>query len=579
MAANLRGAGFGPGDTLPEETALLSGHEPPLLRDASPASGSSAGVAAADESLAGPNHTAGFARSTCIGINLFLLIFVHSTNMSGLTMIQGSLAQDLHSPSQAMWFTTSYLIAMSSLTPLVGRLASIFSPRSVILPSVALFSLGSLAASRARSFAAFMVGRAVMGCGGAGIVVMAVIFVIELTDKRTRGVMIGFVNATFTMGVSVGAAVYGVLQPVVGWRPLFWLQSPVVFLAGVGLYFSLPESMASPPAGEDGKGLSLRGKLASIDYLGAALLTLTIVLFLYSLAGDVHPVPLVLSLLSLLAFVAVEHRLAPSPIIPLSVLSSRGVLFSCLAQLGLLTARWSILFYVPVFILAVRGAPPAAAGSVLIATNIGFSLGGLIIGWLHIRRAGPYYLSQLFSLACVIATIYALSIISCPATRPYVWVATVCLNGITTGIALNYALVHVLHLSHANTEYITTSLLATFRGFGGSFGTSLGGGIFYRILRSSLTRGFLALDGTPELGSARRKLVDRLLGSPDLVWHGGVLEPRERQIAVDGYADAIRGVWQAAAVLGAFVIAVQAAAGWTSPREEVARRLQREDDI
>jgi hypothetical protein len=228
--------------------------------------------------------------------------------------------------------------------------------------------------------------------------------------------------------------------------------------------------------------------------------------------------------------------------------------------------------------LAVRGAPAATAGSVLIATNIGFSLGGLIIGWVHIRRTGSYYFSQLLSILCVDATTYALSVISRPATQPYIFVITVCLNGIATGIALNYALVHVLHLSHANTEYVTTSLLATFRGFGGSFGTSLGGGIFYRILRSSLVRGFLALDGTPELGSARRKLVDRLLGSPEFVWHGGVLEPQERQIAVDGYADAIKGVWGAAAVLGLLVIAVQAAAGWTSPREEATKRVQHEDE-
>ncbi|KAH6604814.1 hypothetical protein Trco_006521 [Trichoderma cornu-damae] len=497
--------------------------------------------------------------------------------MSGLTMIQGSLAQDLGSPSQAMWFTTSYLIAMSSMTPVVGRLASIFSPRSVALPSAALFSLGSLAASRARSFAAFIAGRAVMGCGAAGIVVMAVVCVIELTGKRTRGVMIGLVNATFTTGVSVGAAVYGVLQPLVGWRPLFCFQSPAMFLAGIGLYLSLPDSMSCPPTGQDGKALPLKRKLADMDYLGALLITLTIVLFLYALAGDIHPVPLVASFFSLLAFVAVEYRLARHPIIPLSVLSSRGVLLSCLAQLGLLTARWSVLFYTPIFMLAVRGAPPATAGSVLIATNIGFSLGGLAVGWVHIRRAGSYYLSQLFSIACVNGTIYALSVVSRPGTQPHVFVAAVCLNGIATGIALNYALVHLLHLSHPDTEYITTSLLATFRGFGGSFGTSLGGGVFYRLLRSGLASGFLALDGTPRLDSARQKLVDRLLGSPGLVWHGDVLGPQERQIAVDAHADAIRGVWRAAAVLGLFVVAVQAAAGWTSPREEAATRLRHED--
>lgn len=66
-----------------------------------------------------------------------------------------------------------------------------------------------------------MVGRVVMGCGGAGVVVMSVVFVIELAGKRRRGVMIGVVNTAYTMGVSVGAAVYGVLQPVIGWVSVF----------------------------------------------------------------------------------------------------------------------------------------------------------------------------------------------------------------------------------------------------------------------------------------------------------------------------------------------------------------------
>ncbi|KAL7932263.1 MFS general substrate transporter [Trichoderma chlorosporum] len=566
------------GAALPEQAPLLAGETSPgEWTDAGADEPESSRRRAAEGALQGRNHAVGFARGTAIGFSLFVLIFIHSTNMSGLTMIQGSLAADLRAPSLAMWFTTSYLIAMSSLTPLAGRLAAIFSPRAVVPPSVALFALGSLAASQARSFAGFVAGRAVMGAGAAGVVVMAVVFVVELAGKEARGVMIGFVNAAFTMGVSVGAAVYGVLHPVVGWRPLFWFQTPLAIAAGIGLYLSLPDSMSSSPAEQDGKPIPLRRKLASIDYLGAILLTLTIVLFLYSLAGDIHPAPLILSLFSLLAFVAVEFRLAANPIIPLSVLSSRGVLLSCLAQLGLITARWSILFYTPVFMLAVRASPAAAAGSVLVATNLGSSLGGLAIGWLHIRRAGSYYASQLLSLALFAATVASLAAISRPATPSLVFVAAVCLDGVATGVALNYALVHVLHLSHPSTEYVTTSLLATFRGFGGSFGTSLGGGIFYRVLRGRLVDGFLALDGTAELAPARRKLVDRLLGSPELVWHGDVLAPQERSIAVDGYADAIRGVWQAAAVLALLVIAVQAAAGWTSPREEAERR-QHEDD-
>ncbi|PON26110.1 hypothetical protein TGAM01_v205054 [Trichoderma gamsii] len=569
-----------------EETALLSGISDITAISGYAASSSSPQITttAYDASPEDkPTHTISFARSMSIALSLFVLIFFQTTNMSGLAMIQGSLAADLHSPSQTMWFTTSYLIASSSLTPLAGSLATTFSPRAIVPPTAVLFSLGSLLASQAESFAVFMVGRVVMGCGGAGVVVMSVVFVIELAGKRRRGVMIGAVNMAYTMGVSVGAAVYGVLQPVIGWRPLFWLQSAILLLAGLGLYLSLPESMSSPASEQNGqKPLSLRQKLANIDYLGAVLLITTIVLFLSSLAGDIHPTPLLLSLLSLLAFILVEFTLSAShPIIPLSVLSSRGILLSCLSQLGLLTGRMSIIFYTPIFMLAVRGSSAATAGSVLIASNVALSLGGLLIGWLHIRRAGSYYVSLLVSIVCLDVTFYALAEMSRSSTASYVFIVTVCFSGFVTGIVINYALVHILHLSHANTEYVTTSLFATFRGFGASFGTSLGGGIFYRILRSDLVAGFLALDGTAELGPARKRLVDRLLESPELVWHGGDmlrLEPQERQIAVEGYADAIRGVWRAAAVLGVFVVAVQAAAGWTSPREEATRKLQREHE-
>ena len=56
------------------------------------------------------------------------------------------------------------------------------------------------------------------------------------------------------------------------------------------------------------------------------------------------------------------------------------------------------------------------------------------------------------------------------SVRPWVLVLAVFLNGLATGGALNYTLAHLLHLSHKDTHYITTSLLGTFRGFGGSFG-------------------------------------------------------------------------------------------------------------
>ncbi|KAI8718633.1 MFS domain-containing protein [Fusarium sp. LHS14.1] len=514
------------------------------------------------------------ARALAITFSLGLLIFLQASNMSGMTLIQGTVAAELGAyEASAMWFSSAYMIPMSSLTPIGGRLATIFPTRTLVLPVATFIAAGSVLCASANSFAEFVAGRIVAGVGAAGVMTLAVVLTLELPSDKTRGIVMGLINAGFTLGVSFGAVVYGGLMPLVGWRPLFWAQVPFAFVAGLGVHNSLPHSLDSR---ETPKG-SIREKLARIDYLGATLLTTTIVLFLYGLADKIQILPLILSLVTLTFFLTVEYYLAADPVIPIKVLSCRGILLSCLAQTGFMSARWSVLFYAPIFMLAVRGAAPAAAGSILIPTNIGFGLGGVLVGWLHVRRNGAFWLPSMASLALFSLSLCALSLAGTAELPVVVFILVVFVNGMATGGVLNYTLAHALHLSHDDTQYIATSLIATFRGFGGSFGTAIGGGIFYRLLRSDLVSGFLQLDGGDELSHDRQSLVSNLLSSPGLV-HGGDLSMAEREIAIQSYAGASRGVWTAAAVLGLVVVAIQAATGWTSPSEEDEETSARDMD-
>lgn len=156
--------------------------------------------------------------------------------MSGMTMIQGQIADDINSHAAASWFTAAYLIPLSSFASLAGRLATIFSPRSLVIPVGILFAVGSLITARATSFAVLVIGRAIAGTGGAFVLGQCVIFVLELTTKRRRGLYIALVNSGFTMGVSFGAVVYGALLPAIGWvsepvtAPLFALVVPANLL-------------------------------------------------------------------------------------------------------------------------------------------------------------------------------------------------------------------------------------------------------------------------------------------------------------------------------------------------------------
>ncbi|KAI4592152.1 hypothetical protein KJ359_011480 [Pestalotiopsis sp. 9143b] len=526
-----------------------------------------------------PNVKVSGRRGVCIALSVYVLIFLQASNMSGMTMAQSTIAAELDAYESAMWFTSSYLIAMSSFGPLAGRLAAIFSPRLIILFTSAFFVGGAAISAAATSLSVFLLGRVVTGLGGAGIFTTAMILVLELTSRRRRGLFVGLVNTGFTTGVSLGAVVFGGLVPVTGWRFLFWIQTPLAALAGLGVYFSLPASFRPEKKDEDVSTLS---KLKQIDYLGAFLLTGTLVLFLYGLSGTIQIIPIVVSVGTLVAFVLFESLVAADPIIPVAVLQSRGALLSCLAQLGFMAARWAVLFYAPVTALAVFGFSPGAAGSMLVPTNLGFGAGGLVVGWLHVRRAGSFWLPSLVSMALFGASLLLLSFAASPSVPTWVFVGIIFANGLCTGASLNYTLAHLLHLTPGHTHYIATSLLATFRGFAGSFGTAIGGGIFTRSLRGALETGFRAVDGTDGLSAARRLLVTRLVGSPALV-HDGGLSAADHRVAVDGYAAGMHVLFQAAAVLSVVVVVLQAATGWNGPgdekedEEEVRRALAQSD--
>lgn len=288
------------------------------------------------------------------------------------------------------------------------------------------------------------------------------------------------------------------------------------------------------------------------------MLILTIILFLFGLSGPrILTQPLVLSAFSLPLFVMNEIYVARDPIIPVTVMKSRGTLLTCLATVGAMMARWAVLFYTPVFALAVRQWPPAAAGSILIPTNAGFATGGILAGVFHIKREGSFYAHSVISMALWPITMAALALISTPTSDMALYMLLVFLNGLITGAALNYTLVHLLHLTLPEVHPIIISVLATFRGFAGSFGSAIGGGLFGRVLHRSLVDGF-ANAGLTHRGD----LVRKLLGSPALV---GKLEGAEKDVAINAYQDAIQALFFAATGLAVVVTLVQACTGWKKP--------------
>jgi predicted MFS family arabinose efflux permease len=453
--------------------------------------------------------------------------------------------------------------------PLVGRLCQIFSSRNYLFASIIIQCVGLLVTSVAPTLWTFLVGRVFTGIGSAAVTPVALILVTELTSKRRRGLFIGLVNTGYTIGVSCGAIIAGALEPAVGWRAVFWLQIPLALAAGMTAFFSIPKNLEA--GSKHFQDLTMTQKLSKIDYFGVITMISSLVLFLYAFTlHEIQYTPVLLSALTLLLFLFVESHYATDPIVPIAVLRSRGNFFTGLSTIGLMTARWGVLFYTPVYAIAVRGWSQASAGLMLLPTNGGFAIGGILVGWLHVRRAGAFYIPSLVTYILFAVTLYVVARLSTPESATWAYVIVLFANGFCTGAALNYTLAHVLHLTIPATHVIVIPLNAMFRGLSGSFGSAISGGQFARVLRSTLETDF---DDRGLKGKG--KLIRRLLGTPALVKS---LVGVEKEVAIHGYTTAMKTLFVSGSVLALVMTLLQAGTGWAAPKVDLKEDTAAEDE-
>jgi MFS family permease len=483
-----------------------------------------------------------------------------------LTTIQGPVADELDAYEEAVWFTAAHLVAYASVSPVTGKLSYIIAPRYFIFFSTFLFSIGSLITGVAGSLPVFLLGRAISGVGAAGQYNVGVVLILRLSRTKNRGLLYGALNSGYTFGVALGAIVAGALEPIIGWRALFWGQGPIVLTAGTVLLLTIPHELDESEIDQDeDEPKSTWARLLAIDYLGALLLVVSIVVFLYGLASPTIKItPIIIAAAIFPFFLLQESYGHPDPIIPISILRSRSAICTCLSTFLFMVVRWAVLFFTPIFATAVRGWAPAASGSLLLPTNIGFATGSILTGVFHIRRPGSYYTACLV-LFVLFPVSLALLALAANASNP-VWVIVVCIfsNGLFAGAALNYMIHHALHLVLPEVRFIITALLTTFRGFSGTFGSAVGGGVFLRLLRSALERGF-AEQGLP----VDEQLIRRLLGSPRAV---NSLQGVEKTVGIEAYTYAIKTLFLSGVALSILTFILQAAAGNEAPDQEVPSR-------
>jgi EmrB/QacA subfamily drug resistance transporter len=242
----------------------------------------------------------------------FMVILDVSIVNVALPSIRGGLH---FSTIDLQWVVNAYTIAFAGFLMLGGRLADLLGRRRIFLIGTALFALSSLACALADSQGLLVGARALQGFAGA-IVSPATLSIItsvfEEGPDRNRG--LGMWGAMGALGASSGALLGGILTQLIGWPAIFVINVP---LGAVVIMLGL-RTIPAAGAVDGPRHFDLSG--AALITSGLLSLTLGIVQTNAAGWGSAQVIlPLVVGLVLIGSFLAVEARFSPAPLVPLSI--------------------------------------------------------------------------------------------------------------------------------------------------------------------------------------------------------------------------------------------------------------------
>ena len=166
---------------------------------------------------------------------------------------------------------TSYLVALTSLLLLAGRLADRYGRRKLFLLGLAGTVLAALGAALAPTPEMFLLARTIQGVGAAALIPPALAMVLIDIPKEKQGAAVGLWGSIGATAAVLGPMASGSLIEFFGWRSTFAFMVLIGFLALIVGIKNLNESN-DPEVPENLDLISVFSGVISIGALTLALL-------------------------------------------------------------------------------------------------------------------------------------------------------------------------------------------------------------------------------------------------------------------------------------------------------------------
>ncbi|OBK55511.1 MFS transporter [Mycobacterium kubicae] len=405
-----------------------------------------------------------------------------------------TIVADLGDAGRQSWVVTSYLLASTIVTALVGKLGDVFGRKRVFQAAVVSFVIGSVLCGLAQSMVMLVGARALQGIGGGGITVTASALIGEVVPLRERGRYQGILGAVFGVTTVVGPLLGGYFTDYLTWRWAFWINIPVSVVVIFVAAAAIPALTAATKPIIDYAGIVFIG-------LGASALTLAT-----SWGGTRYPWGsttiiglFVGAVVALGVFVWVENR-ATEPILPIRLFGSPVFTVCCVLSFVVGFAMLGAMTFLPTYMQYVNGVSATTSGLRTLPMVVGMLITSTGSGTL-VGRTGRYKLFPVAGTA-IMATAFVLMSRMDPATSALVQSLYLLLLGAGIGLSMQVLVLIVQNTSNFEDLGVATSGVTFFRTIGSSFGAAIFGSLFVNFLNRRLGPALAASGASPDAVSS-----------------------------------------------------------------------------